>query len=67
MVGVVETPPPIFLDTSGMIMNMDNPVIMAPEGEIVQGEAIAVGDDDKKGKSKDLKENEEAEAGKAAQ
>lgn len=67
MTGVVEPPPPIFLDVNGQVMNLENPVIMAPEGEIVQGEAIAIAEEDKKGKAKEMKEVEEPEVGKPAQ
>ena len=28
--GVLELPPPIFIDTNGVILNMDNPIISAP-------------------------------------
>jgi len=30
--GVVNPPPPIFIDAMGVMMNMENPVVSAPEG-----------------------------------
>ena len=33
--GVVEPPPPIFLDPMGQMLNMEAPVIGQPEGEVV--------------------------------
>ncbi len=57
--GVVETPPPIFLDSNGAMMSMDNPVVAAPEGEVITGTAMDIPAEGGS-KGKDLKENEEA-------
>ena len=43
--GIVEPPPPIFLDTNGNLLSMEAPVINAPEGEIIQGEAMDLGEE----------------------
>ena len=51
MPGIVEPPPPIFIDHMGQIMNMDAPVIGAPDGEIVQGENMDVAADNEKVKA----------------
>ena len=45
--GVVETPPPLFYDCNGVLMNSEVPQAGVPEGEIVQGEAMDIEDDDK--------------------
>ena len=45
MPGIVEPPPPVFLDVNGNLLGMDAPVIAAPEGEIVQGEAMDLGEE----------------------
>ena len=50
--GVVEPPPPLFLDTNGNPLNMENPVIEAPQGEVVQGVAMDGGEDGKEAKTK---------------
>ena len=57
--GVVEPPPPLFLDTNGNPLQMENPVIEAPQGEIVQGVAMDVGDDAKGKKNKNDPDAEE--------
>lgn len=62
--GVVNPPPPIFIDANGQLMSMSNPVIGAPEGEIVQGVAMDI-PEDKESKGKDQKQEVEEE-GKAA-
>ena len=41
----MEPPPPIFLDVNGLPIGMDAPQIGAPEGEIVQGEAMDLGEE----------------------
>ena len=51
--GVVELPPPIFLDHNGQLLSMDAPVIGAPEGECIQGTAMDVGATDKTKKGED--------------
>lgn len=49
--GILTPPPPIFMDTMGSILNMDNPVIEAPQGSIMQGEAMDINEKvDKKDK-----------------
>ena len=63
--GKVETPPPIFLDTNGQMMTMENPVISAPEGEIISGVAMDI-PEDKSAKGKDQKEEEEDDPKAAA-
>ena len=63
--GIVETPPPIFLDVNGQMMSMENPVVAAPEGELITGVAMDIPDEGGS-KGKDMKENEEADEGKAA-
>lgn len=60
--GVVDTPPPIFMDINGQIMNMEQPVQGAPQGEIIQGEAMDLGKEkeaEKEGKGK--KQDEEVD------
>ena len=58
--GVVDTPPPIFLDAMGQLMNMENPVIEAPQGEIIQGEAMDIPEEKgSKGKNQDEEVDEE--------
>ena len=58
MPGVVNIPPPIFLDKSGALMNMENPVIEAPQGEIVQGVAMDIAEEGG-GKGKDKADQDE--------
>ena len=48
MPGIVEPPPPTFIDHMGQIMNMDAPVIGAPDGEIVMGENMDVAGENEK-------------------
>ena len=54
--GVLSPPPPIFLDTMGNILNMDNPVIEAPQGQVIAGEAMEI--EDSKGSKKEDKDEE---------
>ena len=49
--GVVEPPPPIFLDVNGNLLGMENPVNALPEGEVFQGEAMDL-EEEKEGKGK---------------
>ena len=56
--GIIEPPPPLFLDTAGNPIQMENPVIEAPQGEVVQGTAVDIGQDDKGKKGKDVVEEE---------
>ena len=66
--GVVEPPPPIFLDHMGQIMNMDAPVIGAPEGEVVQGENMDVASENEKvKKGQDQAAEEEPQVSGAVQ
>ena len=51
---------PIFLDTNGNILQMENPVIEAPQGEVVQGVAMYIGEE-KGAKGKDVAEQEDEE------
>ena len=37
---MVEPAPPIFLDTQGGVLNLENPIADAPEGEVIQGEVM---------------------------
>ncbi len=58
MPGKLDLPAPIFLDANGVMMQMESPVIGAPEGEIIQGTAMDIGEEkDEKGKG----ENEQDE------
>ena len=62
MPGVIEPPPPIFLDVNGNLLSMDAPVIAAPEGEIVQGQAMDVtAENEKMKKGKDVVPDQEEE------
>ena len=45
MPGIVESPPPIFLDINGNPIGMEAPVVGAPEGEIITGEAMDLGEE----------------------
>lgn len=57
--GVVEPPPPIFLDVNGNPLGMENPLIAQPEGEIVQGEAMDLGEEkESRGKKGDPEEED---------
>jgi len=47
------------------MMSMENPVVSAPEGELITGVAVDIPDEGGS-KGKDMKENEEADEGKAA-
>lgn len=58
MPGKVDLPAPIFLDANGDMMQMENPVIGAPEGEIIQGTAMDIGEE-KNNKGKDETEQDE--------
>jgi len=58
--GVVEPPPPLFLDVNGQMLSMENPVISQPAGAIVQGEAMDVtSENEKQKKGKDQPAEEE--------
>ena len=66
--GVVEPPPPIFLDVHGNPLGMDAPVIGAPEGEVVQGEAMDLGEEkESRSKKGDPEEQPEVEGAIAKQ
>ena len=68
MPGVVEPPPPIFLDVHGNPLGMDAPVIGAPEGEVVQGEAMDLGEEkESRSKKGDPEEEPEVEGAIAKQ
>ena len=45
MPGIVESPPPIFLDTNGDPIGMEAPEVGAPEGEIITGEVMDLGEE----------------------
>lgn len=61
MPGVLNVPPPIFLDANGAIMELENPVIGAPQGEVIQGEAMDI-NEEKGAKDKELDDNEKPQA-----
>ena len=41
---MVEPAPTIFLDTQGGVLNLESPVVDAPEGEVIQGEVMDLAD-----------------------
>jgi len=64
---VIEPPPPLFLDVNGQPLNMDAPVITAPEGDLVQGIVMDVAsENEKQKKGKDV-QDEEPQVSAAAQ
>ena len=65
--GVIEPPPPLFLDVNGQPLNMDAPVIAAPEGDVIQGIVMDVAsENEKQKKGKDV-QDEEPQVSAAAQ
>lgn len=63
---MVNPPPPIFLDTAGNLMSMENPVIEAPQGDVIQGTAMDIGEEkDAKGKDQ-VEVDEQQDDAKAA-
>ena len=59
--GIIEPPPPIFLDVNGNPLGMDAPIISAPEGEVVAGEAMDLGEEKESRSKKGDPEYEEVE------
>ncbi len=68
MPGKVDLPAPIFLDANGDMMQMENPMIGAPEGEIIQGTAMDIGEEkDAKDKGEEEPEQDQNQEVSAAQ
>ena len=60
MPGVVEPAAPLFIDHNGELMDIENPAIDQPDGEVIQGEAMDVNEENAKKRAKQEEETKQA-------
>ena len=57
--GILNPPPPIFIDVMGNMMNFENPIISVPEGQVVEGVSMDLTEEGGAKKGKDLDDDSE--------